>query len=606
MKKGQTGQAVAAISVLSLLALAACSGSGSTSTGNENSTSAPAAQGTTSSAASNSPSQRGVRVVGQDPTRKPPAPPVPGAKKGGTLTVLAFGGINTLDPTGAYSLFNLSILNGLVTRSLTQHVFNPKTGKDVLIPDLAVGLGKPNKDFTKWTFTLRKGIKYGNGNPVKPADYKYAIERSFDRDAFPAGASYSNQYFLNGDTYTGPYRKDKGKDYKGVVIHGNKMTIKMSQPFPGMSDWGSYAAMGPIPAGKVSNPSTYGLHPLATGPYKFKSYQPKHKLVLVKNPYWDPNTDPGRRQLLDKYVFKLDLPQSQIDQIILADNGAGKTSVSLTSVLAADYHTFKTQAPDRLASGPVPCTFYWAPDNRKITDVRVRRAIGWALPYEDALVARGRVPKVNATPPWNPTPPGVAGRVQFNPLPGHKPWSTNPAKAKALLKQAGALGQVLKFPYSTDDPQSVNAKDVLVKAFKEAGFDPQPIATTTKTDYKLIQNPKADVNMRYIEWCPDWPRFGSFLPVIFHSTNIKKDGLGANFEAFESNKVDKQMSKIIRMPRAQQAAAWNKLEKNIMLKHYPIVPTQYAATTLMRGSKVHNLYVDPWNGAPTWKIMWVG
>ncbi len=76
----------------------------------------------------------------------------------------------------------------------------------ILVPDLATNLGTPNNDFTTWKFTLRPGIKFENGQAVTAADLKYGIERSFDRATFPGGANYSNQYFLHGDTYKGPYK----------------------------------------------------------------------------------------------------------------------------------------------------------------------------------------------------------------------------------------------------------------------------------------------------------------------------------------------------------------------------------------------------------------
>src|SRR5699024_4491316 len=120
-----------------------------------------------------------------------------------------------------------------------------------------------------------------------------------------------NNYFLNGDTYKGPYT-DKGKTCGCVEIHGQKLTIKMARPFPDMPYYGTFAAMSPIPKGKDSDPTTYKLHPWATGPYQIKSYEPQHKMVLVKNPNWDPNTDPVRHQYINKFVMKFDMDSSQI------------------------------------------------------------------------------------------------------------------------------------------------------------------------------------------------------------------------------------------------------------------------------------------------------
>ena len=55
-------------------------------------------------------------------------------------------------------------------------------------------------------------------------------------------------------------------------------------------------------------------------------------------------------------------------------------------------------------------------------------------------------------------PPGLPGRTPYN-VTGHKAFQTDPAKAKALLKQANAMGYEIKFLFRTDDPINVKAKD---------------------------------------------------------------------------------------------------------------------------------------------------
>lgn len=541
---------------------------------------------------------------GMDPTAKGPAAPIPGAKAGGTLTVLNTGGNQSLDPTDSYGLLNSSILNGMVARTLTQYQYNPKTGHETLVPDLATDLGRHNKDYTRWTFTLKKGIKFENGQTVTPQDIKFGIMRSFDRQSFPDGANYSNLYFLHGDTYTGPYGKDKGKPYDGVLINGQNITIKMSKPFPGMPYWAAFPAMGPIPQGAVSDPAKYALHPWSTGPYKFQSYTPNVSLVLVKNPYWNPKTDPVRRQLLDKIVFDLNKNATQVDQVMLEDKGDAQTSISLNNVLAADYYKFKQQASSRLATGPGTCTFFWEMDNRKITSLSVRQALGWAFPYRDYWAAAGEIPGVTLMPAQNPTPPGVVGRTPFDGLPGHKPAQTDATKAKALLQKANAVGYTIRWAYDTDDQQSVNRKNVVVKALKAAGFNPQPIASTTTTDSKITDNPNSPANVRSIEWCPDWPTGDSFLPAMFQSTDIAKNGFGSNFSAFSQPSVDKQMNAIEAMPQNQQAAAWNNLEHKIMRTWYPVIPLSYTGQVLPGGSDVEG-FTEGHGYAPTWNWIWL-
>ena len=62
----------------------------------------------------------------------------------------------------------------MVTRALTQYVYDPETNDMVLAPDMATDLGQPNEDNTEWTFTLRDGLKYEDGTDVKAEDVAYA------------------------------------------------------------------------------------------------------------------------------------------------------------------------------------------------------------------------------------------------------------------------------------------------------------------------------------------------------------------------------------------------------------------------------------------------
>ncbi len=48
-----------------------------------------------------------------------------------------------------------------------------------LVPDLAEGPPTISNDNKTYTFTLRKGIKFSDGTPVKASDFKTSMERLF-------------------------------------------------------------------------------------------------------------------------------------------------------------------------------------------------------------------------------------------------------------------------------------------------------------------------------------------------------------------------------------------------------------------------------------------
>ena len=84
-----------------------------------------------------------------------------------------------MDPSDQFYQ-DTAVIFSLTHRALTTFVL--RDGKQVLVPDLATDLGKASEDGLTWTFTLKDGIKYEDGTPVKAADIVFAAKRSFDPD----------------------------------------------------------------------------------------------------------------------------------------------------------------------------------------------------------------------------------------------------------------------------------------------------------------------------------------------------------------------------------------------------------------------------------------
>ena len=548
-------------------------------------------------------SQRTDENIAQDPTRVDGPVVIDGATEGGTVTVLSNAGLNTMDPSEAYYQNTTSILTGLVTRSLTQYVYDKDSNSMILIPDLATDLGTPNDDFTEWTFELKDGIKYEDGTDVKPEDFIYSAARSMDRTQFPEGPAYSNDYFEGGDTYQGPYT-GKGLDgFTAVTADGNTLTYKMSKPFPDLPYWLSFAAMGPIPEAAAKDPQAYARKPLATGPYKFDAYTPEKSLTLVRNDQWDADTDPGRTQYPDAYEFDLQVASEKIDELMLADKGDSQTTLTYDDVLSANYR--KMSDTGRLVIGGYPLTSYWAPDYRKITKLEVRQALAYAYPYKDGYRAAGLIEGVTATPGAELLPPGTAGRKEFNPLPDHEIGSTDTEKAKQLLTDAGELGFEIKWPYANDDPQAVAVKDAVVASLEKAGFKATPVPSTVADLSTVRADPDADINVRPAGWIADWPSGGSWFPPLLQSTNLKAEGVGSNYSVFNEPEVDQKIADIQALPVDEQADAWGQLDEEVMTKYLPLFVLRYGGVAQQHGSKIMGMAIDNSIGMPTWKDIYI-
>jgi peptide/nickel transport system substrate-binding protein len=577
-----------ALATAALMTLAACGGgSGTDTAGSDETVGAGTGKG-------------GEAGSFKNPDAEAPLAMPDEASEGGTLTVLTANVPSTLDPTQAYYTDSTAILSDLVTRSLTQYAYNEESDDMQLIPDMATDLGRPNEDNTEWTFTLRDGLKYEDGSPVKAEDVAYAVKRSFAIAELPDGPTYQTTFFLDGDKYKGPF-KDKG-EYAGVTTSGNDITIKMRRPFTDMDYYASFPAFTAIPEAK-DNPETYGQHPMATGPYKFADYKAGSSLTLVKNDQWDPNTDPGRIQAVDGWDFKFGQDTAKLENVIINDNGSAQTTLTYDNVSAASYRQI-SEDKERLITGTSPCTYMWFIDMTKIKDLKVRQALGYAFPYEAYWKGIGEVQGVTRVPGTAILPPGTAGRVEYDPL-GIGGVNTDVEKAKSLLKEAGAEGFEIKFLFATDDDLSVEGKNQIVKGLEAAGFKATPIASTSETIRTDRTDYDSPINVRSSGWCSDWPSGGSWFPAQWAGNLVGLEGM-PNPANFKVKEMDDEQDRILDTLTPEEATkAWGEFDKTMETKYYPAVNLGYSGTAMIRGSKVGGMANDNVRGMPTFARMYI-
>ena len=580
-------RSASALAVAALMTLAACGG-GSGSDSSENAGEDPTFEAGGAAGSFKNPDAEAPLEVPSD------------AADGGTLTVLTAVAPSTLDPTQAYFTDSTAILSDLVTRSLTQYAYNAETNDMQLIPDMATDLGRPNEDNTEWTFTLREGLKYEDGTDVTADDVAYAIKRSFAIAELPDGPTYQTTFFLDGDKYKGPF--SDGDDYAGVEVNGQDITIKMRRPFSDMDYYASFPAFTAIPEAK-DNPETYGQHPIATGPYKFSDYKAGTSLSLVRNDQWDPNTDPGRIQAVDGWEFKFAQDSAKLENIIINDNGDAQTTLTYDNVTAASYRQI-SEDKDRLVTGTQPCTFMWYLDMTKIKDKRVRQAIGYAYPYEDAWKAAGEIVGVTRVPGTAILPPGTAGRKEYDAL-GIGGVNTDPQKARQLLEEADAVGFEIKYLFATDDDLTVAARDAIKKGLEEAGFKATPIASTTETIRTDRTDYNSPINVRSSGWCSDWPSGGSWFPAQWAGNLVGLEGM-PNPANFKVKKFDEEQDRILDTLSPEEATkAWGDFDEMMETEEYPAVNTGYGGVAMIHGSKVGGMENDNVRGMPTFSRMYV-
>lgn len=586
---------VAALAVAGSMSLAACGG------GSGSSNSGSGGEGGDSSG-NQQPASAAFK-----PDAKGPAPEVSGSQKGGTLTLNVNSVPENTDPSTQYYQDVAAIMK-LTVRRLAEYQ-TTADGKSVLVPDLATNLGEQSEDGLTWKFTLKKGIKYEDGTEIKASDIAYSVKRSFATEEMPGGPEFQMEYLKGGDKYKGPWKD--GEDFEGVEADDEAGTItfhltKKMETFPYFT---AFSMFGPIPKAKDTK-TNYQLKWLATGPYKIQSYSKGSSLTLVKNDQWSGDNDPARHQFLDKIQFNFgkDIPTTA--RSIMADNGSDQTTLSYDGVDVSILQQVMKDKKSQVATGPSPCVSYITMDipqiDKKVGSPekgkKVREALAAAYPYDQVRIAGGST-QFDFAPASTIGAPQIPGFEKFE-LPGLTgKGKGDPEKAKKLLKEAGAENFELSYYYRNDDDTAKKVEGVRKPLLEKAGFKVKAIGVSGTELRKKRREPNQNVNlMQGVNgWCYDWPAGDSIYPPLFKSSNPQNGGVGN----VKDKELDKKMAKVAAMPVAEQGKEWSKIDKEILEKWLPGIPTSYSKGSAIFGSKVKNVKIDPNSGMPDLSVIYL-
>src|SRR5918992_2300956 len=124
------------------------------------------------------------------------------ARSGGSITISQTSQPDFLDPALMYTV-NAIEPSWLVYTPLLTY---PRTGTDKdssLIPGLAEEMPTISEDGQTYEMTLRKGLEYSDGSPVKASDFEHAIKRVLNLEsggsAFFLGIEGAQEYVDRGN-----------------------------------------------------------------------------------------------------------------------------------------------------------------------------------------------------------------------------------------------------------------------------------------------------------------------------------------------------------------------------------------------------------------------
>jgi ABC-type transport system substrate-binding protein len=359
-------------------------------------------------------------------------------KNGGTMTVAYKNEMTSLDPAIGYDGASWNLI-----KAVFDGLMGYKVGTTDLVPGLAESYSV-SPDGLTYTFKLRAGAKFHNGRPLTAEDARYAIDRIVD----PKTKSPGQQFFAS---LLGFDERAKGtSDRLGglTAIDDRTLEVKLAHPDASFLHIMAMNFSYPVPREEVEKSGAdFGKHPVGTGAYKVAEWRPGQQIVLERNPdYWQqglPHADKVNINVgIEPLTAFLQFERGEVDAL-----GDGIPTAKFSEVLNDPKYK------DQIVTGPRLRTDYLAMKTtlKPFDDKRVRQAVNHAINKTRLVqLISGRAVVANQI-----LPPLMAGHD-----PDYQGYAYDPAKAKALLAEAGYANGITSELYATTtepDPRIAQA-----------------------------------------------------------------------------------------------------------------------------------------------------
>jgi len=284
-----------------------------------------------------------------------------------------------------------------------------------------------SRDGLTYTFKLKRGVKWHDGKPFTARDVAFTFYSVLD----PKVTTPHRAYFDALAGFPELTAKENPKKPEELAVRPIEVvddhTVRFRLRYPS----GSFLAVlvnpraGIVPEhllkGADLNTAEFNRRPIGTGPFKLVEWRRGERLVMEANPEYH-----GGRPALDRLILRI-IPDSVV---LLQELRGGGVDFIENPPLTEVARLKQTPNLKVLVADNTSYTYFgWRQDLAPFTDVKVRRALYHAIDVPSivrevlqgyAAISTGQFPPAS----W-----------AFDP--SVKPYAYDPARAKALLAEAG-------------------------------------------------------------------------------------------------------------------------------------------------------------------------
>lgn len=420
-----------------------------------------------------------------------------------------------LDPALNTTLDAYQVINALYDGLTEIDASDPEN--PVLKPLVAESF-EPNDDATVWTFTIRDGLTFSDGEPVLPSSFVRAWERASNPD-FAGDYSYLFNFIQGGaEKLAGD-----AETLAGVEADDDAMTltVTLAEPYSNFATVAGFQIFFPMPSAvdelADQNEWQNGMM-IGNGPYMLEKPRTDEEIVLVRNPEWGGDIFGNTEATLDRITFRTSAdPETAYNAF---EAGEGDTAnIPPGRVNEADQN-YATTLDVRIL-GSYYFDFKWddpvvgGPEN-----VKLRQAISQAINREEINDAVYEGTRTTST---GITPVGIPGAQE-----GLCDYCTYDAEAaQAAFDEWTAAGNTLDAPLKIQLNAGAGHEDVvqiIVDNLAAIGITAEADPRSTETYFSELADGACQICRA--GWYADYPTYDNFMYDLFHSDSIGGNNLG--------------------------------------------------------------------------------
>lgn len=444
---------------------------------------------------------------------------------------------------------------------------------------------KVSDDGTVYTFQMRDGAVWSNGDPVTAGDFVYSLRRIMDPET---GAKYANVLYPIKNSAKANKGEMKPEEIGVRALDDKTLEVTLEAPTPYFLELLTHQTGLPVHRASVEKHGSDFVKPgnmVSNGAYSLMEFTPNARVVSIKNPKFHAASEVK----IDKVVY---YPTE--------DRGA-----ALQRFQAGELHSnndapteqidfMKSELGDQLRLAPYLGTYYYAvkSDKAPFSDARVRTALSLLIDRE--FIAE-EIWGETMLPAYGFVPPGI-GNYGEPAYADYKDMSVidREDKARSLLKEAGFDENnplKLEISYNTSENHK-NTAVAIADMWKPLGIQVSLLNSDVKTHYARLRD-KNDFDIARAAWIADYSDPQNFLFMV------ESDNSGFNYANYNNPDYDALMDKAAVETDLEKRAKILFEAETIFMRDLPFIPILYYGSINLVSSAVKGWEDNSQNVHPT-------